>query len=101
MYNDLKDKVVIITGGNSGIGKATSERFGKEGANVVINYLNNSEEAEEVVKTIQDSGSKAIAVQGDVSKEEDIKNMEKMIDMLEDNDDIQEVYHNWTIEERK
>ena len=75
MYNDLKDKVVIITGGNSGIGKATSERFGKEGANVVINYLNNSEEAEEVVKTIQDSGSKAIAVQGDVSKEEDIKNL--------------------------
>lgn len=75
MYNDLKGKVVIITGGNSGIGKATSERFGKEGANVVINYLSHSEEAEEVVKTIQDSGSKAIAVQGDVSKEEDIKNL--------------------------
>ncbi len=37
----------------------------------------------------------------ELNKEEDIKNMEKMIDMLEDNDDIQEVYHNWTIEERK
>ena len=46
MYEDLKDKVVIVTGGNSGIGKATAERFGKEGSKVVIGYLDHVEEAE-------------------------------------------------------
>nr|WP_263314973.1 glucose 1-dehydrogenase [Mammaliicoccus sp. Marseille-Q6498] len=75
MYKDLKDKVVIITGGNSGIGKSTSERFGREESKVVINYLDHAEDAEAIVKTIKESGGDAIAVQGDVSKEEDIKNL--------------------------
>ena len=75
MYEDLKDKVVIITGGNSGIGKATSERFGREGSKVVIGYLDHVEEAEKVVQYIKDAGSDAIAIKADVSIEEDIQNL--------------------------
>ena len=75
MYEDLKDKVVIVTGGNSGIGKATAERFGKEGSKVVIGYLDHVEEAEKIVQSIKDSGADAVAIKADVSVEADIKNL--------------------------
>ena len=42
MFTDLENKVVVITGGSSGIGKAMAEQFGKEKANVVINYRSES-----------------------------------------------------------
>ncbi|MEM5008725.1 SDR family NAD(P)-dependent oxidoreductase, partial [Priestia megaterium] len=45
MYTDLKDKVVVITGGSTGLGRAMAVRFGQEEAKVVINYYNNEEEA--------------------------------------------------------
>lgn len=73
MYSDLKGKVVIITGGASGLGKAMAERFGKEGAKVVINYHSDKHDHEEVLKQIRSSGGEAVAVQGDVSKEEEVK----------------------------
>ncbi|WP_409304589.1 SDR family oxidoreductase [Peribacillus sp. SCS-155] len=72
MYSDLKDKVVIVTGGSSGLGKAMAIRFGKEQANVVVNYHSNQEEAMAVQEEIEKAGGKAIIIKGDVTREEDV-----------------------------
>lgn len=75
MYTDLKGKVVAITGASSGLGKAMALRFGQEQAKVVINYFNNEKDAQGVKEEIQKAGGEAVAVQGDVTKEEDVKNI--------------------------
>ncbi|MEI2438690.1 SDR family NAD(P)-dependent oxidoreductase, partial [Priestia megaterium] len=69
MYTDLKDKVVVITGGSTGLGRAMAVRFGQEEAKVVINYYNNEEEALDAKKEVEEAGGQAIIVQGDVTKE--------------------------------
>jgi glucose 1-dehydrogenase len=71
----LKDKVAIVTGASSGIGSAIALAFAGEGAAVAVGYRSHPEGAEEVVGEIKDSGGKAIAVQGDVSKAEDVRGM--------------------------
>ena len=71
----LKNKTAIITGSSQGIGRGIAERFAQEGANVVVNYIGNMEMANEVVQNAQNIGAKAIAVQGDVSKVEDINKL--------------------------
>ena len=63
----FENKVVIVTGSSRGIGRGIAVAFGQEGASVVVNYNSNSGAANEVVKAIQASGSKAIAIQADVS----------------------------------
>ncbi|MHC5530612.1 glucose 1-dehydrogenase [Priestia megaterium] len=75
MYTDLKDKVVVITGGSTGLGRAMAVRFGQEEAKVVINYYNNEEEALDAKKEVEEAGGQAIIVQGDVTKEEDVVNL--------------------------
>ncbi|WP_414045822.1 glucose 1-dehydrogenase [Macrococcus equi] len=75
MYNDLKDKVAIITGGASGIGKATAIRFAKEGMNVVINYRSREEEANALVDIIKALGVDAIAVQADTTNKNDMEHL--------------------------
>jgi glucose 1-dehydrogenase len=72
LYKDLEDKVAVITGASSGIGEAITYRFAKEGCKVVVNYYGGSKRAEEVVQKVKDLGGDAIAVQGDVTIEEDI-----------------------------
>lgn len=67
------NKVVLVTGSSRGIGRATALLFGKEGANVVINYKINKKEAENVYKIIGDDH--AILVQADISKEQDVKRL--------------------------
>lgn len=69
----LKNKVAIITGSSRGIGKATAILFAKEGAEVVINCKDQTEEAKKVVNYI--GKNKAIFIQADVSKEEDVKRL--------------------------
>jgi len=69
----LKNKVAIITGSSRGIGKATAILFAKEGARVVINYKDQTEDAKKVVNAI--GKNKAIFIQADVSKEEDVKRL--------------------------
>jgi NAD(P)-dependent dehydrogenase (short-subunit alcohol dehydrogenase family) len=71
----LRDKVAIITGSSSGIGKATAILFAKEGAKVVVNYSHSKEEADEVVAFIQVYGGEAIAVKADVSNEAEVKQL--------------------------
>ncbi|MBE4734656.1 MULTISPECIES: SDR family oxidoreductase [Streptomyces] len=68
----LNGKVAIVTGASRGIGRATAERLGREGAAVVVNYQNNAEAAEETVKAITGAGGKAVAVQADVSVAADV-----------------------------
>lgn len=68
----LNDKVAIVTGSSRGIGRAIAERYAKLGANVVINYTKNKAAADEVVKIAQNFGVKAISIQADVSKTNDI-----------------------------
>ncbi|XTZ20650.1 MAG: 3-oxoacyl-[acyl-carrier-protein] reductase, partial [cyanobacterium endosymbiont of Rhopalodia fuxianensis] len=62
----------IITGASRGIGRAIALSLGATGLKVVVNYAHSSTAAEEVVRSIIDKGGKAIAVQGDVSKTEEV-----------------------------
>lgn len=71
----LKNKVAIITGASKGIGASIAQYFAAEGAKVVVNYASSKEGAEKVVKAITDNGGTAISVQGDVSKEADVKRL--------------------------
>ena len=71
----LSGKVAIITGASHGIGRAITERLAKDGATVVINYGRSAEEAQNLVSTIEANGGKALAVQGDISKRADIRNL--------------------------
>jgi len=75
MYEDLRGKVVVITGASSGLGRAMAVRFGSEGAKVVVNYFNNEEDGKKVAQEVQAAGGEAIWVQGDVSKEQDVKSL--------------------------
>lgn len=67
----LKDKVALITGGDSGIGRAVAVGFAKEGANIVIIYLDEHEDAEDTLKAIEPYGVKSLKLAADVSKVED------------------------------
>jgi 3-oxoacyl-[acyl-carrier protein] reductase len=73
--NDLKGKVAIVTGGARDIGKQVSLLLAERGASVCINYFDNKEDAEETLKTIQDKKGNAIIVQGDMTKESDVKKL--------------------------
>ena len=71
---DLKDKIVVVTGSSSGIGKTTAIRFAKEGAKVVVNYRVNKNGAEETLEEIK-KYSEGIVIQADVSNPLDIKRL--------------------------
>jgi glucose 1-dehydrogenase len=65
----------LVTGANSGIGRAVALGLARAGADVVVNYVVHPETAEEVAHEIQAMGRRAIAVKADVSKEEDVERM--------------------------
>jgi glucose 1-dehydrogenase len=71
----LVGQSAIVTGANSGIGRAIALELGREGADVVVNYVSREEEAAKVVEEIRGNGSNAIAVRADVSKEADVQAM--------------------------
>ena len=66
----LRAKVALITGGDSGIGRAVALAFAEEGANVAIAYLNEYEDAEKTLRLIEEKGAKGILIPGDVSNRE-------------------------------
>ena len=91
----LKGQNALVTGANSGIGMAVAIALANDGANVV-NYVTHPEAADEVVKQIGTNGGNAIAVQADVSKEDEVQAMFKQmfdkygtIDILVNNAGIQ------------
>ncbi|WP_300984710.1 3-oxoacyl-ACP reductase family protein [Methanospirillum sp.] len=71
----LKDKVVLVTGGGRGIGKAIALRCADEGAIVVITWVSHENSATEVVNEIVKRNGQAIAVRADVKDEEDVKSV--------------------------
>jgi len=66
-YDRLQGKVAVITGADSGIGRAVALAFAREGADVVISYLNEHEDAEETKRVVEAAGRRALLVPGDIA----------------------------------
>lgn len=75
MPGRLSGKVAIVTGSGSGIGQAIAERLAQEGANVVVDYRNHIDQANDTRSKIEAAGGKAIMVMADVSKLGDTHNL--------------------------
>lgn len=71
----LKGKVAVITGGDSGIGRAVAVAYAKEGAKLVIAYLNEHQDAQETQKMIEAEGNECVTLAGDVSTSQFCKQM--------------------------
>lgn len=72
---DLEGHVALVTGASRGIGRAVALMLGNAGAAVAVNYRGHADEAEEVVAAIQARGQRALAVQADVSKSDEVAAM--------------------------
>lgn len=69
--NRLRGKAAIITGGDSGIGRAVALAFAREGADVILSYLDDEEsDAQETAQAVEEAGQKAITVPGDIQEKE-------------------------------
>src|SRR3954464_3689097 len=66
----LKGTAALITGGDSGIGRAVAIAFAREGADVLISYLNEHEDAEDTARIVRESGRHAVTVPGDISSQQ-------------------------------
>ena len=75
MSRKLAGKVAVVTGASKGIGAGIAKAMAAEGASVVVNYASSAAGAERVVGEIVAAGGKGVAVQGDVSKPEDVKRL--------------------------
>ena len=71
----LTGKTIIITGSSRGVGADTAQILAAEGANIVVNYRSKAPRANKIVKAIEEAGGKAIAVQADVTNNEDLQNL--------------------------
>jgi 3-oxoacyl-[acyl-carrier protein] reductase len=71
----LAGKIALVTGAQQGIGKAIALAYGREGASVVLNYLDNQAAAEEIAAQIRALGQRAVPMAGDVAQAADIRRM--------------------------
>lgn len=75
MTNRLKDKIAIVTGSDSGMGQAMAETFAEEGADVAITYFHDQQGADETRQKVEAAGRRAIVVQVDVRKPEEVEHL--------------------------
>jgi len=68
MASDFEGKVVLVTGGTRGIGKALALQLAEQGALLALNFMSRSKDAEQAVAEVQERGARAIAIAGDVSQ---------------------------------
>ncbi|RRJ66890.1 SDR family NAD(P)-dependent oxidoreductase [Paenibacillus oralis] len=73
------NKVVLVTGGGTGIGRATSLLLGEKGAVVAVNYSRSAVEAEETVREIKQAGGRALAIRADVSRDDEVRDMVQQV----------------------
>ncbi|APO68578.1 short-chain dehydrogenase/reductase SDR family protein [Rhizobium gallicum] len=79
----LEGKVALITGADSGIGKAVAIAFAREGADILISYLNEDEDAKDTAKWVEEAGRKAVVVSGDIKSEKHCNTLvERAVDEL-------------------
>lgn len=71
----LESKVALVTGGATGIGRGICERFAKEGADLVVDYVGGSDQADSLVQELKQTGRRALAIQADISNADDVTNM--------------------------
>ncbi|SHE87645.1 acetoacetyl-CoA reductase/3-oxoacyl-[acyl-carrier protein] reductase [Seinonella peptonophila] len=88
----LQDKVVLITGGSRGIGKATAKKFANEGADVFITYVQNKDKAQQTIHEIQEAGGRCQALQMDLLDQtsinqavKELKEVRNRLDVLVNN----------------
>jgi len=75
MSNTLKGKVAVVTGASKGIGAAIAKQLGAAGASVVVDYSSSREGADRVVSEIQKTCGKAVAVQANVAKKDEVEHL--------------------------
>lgn len=95
----LKDKVALITGADSGIGRAVAIAFAREGADIVISYLSEDQDAQETNRWIAAAGRRSLAVRGDITREDHCENLVRQclenfgrLDILVNNAGFQRTY---------
>ncbi|MCQ4636298.1 SDR family oxidoreductase [Anaerovorax odorimutans] len=76
----LENRVAVVTGGSRGIGKGIALAFAKEGANIVFSFRCNEQAAQSTVKEIEACGVRALAIQADAGREEDVKRLAQTIE---------------------
>ncbi|MFC5650215.1 SDR family NAD(P)-dependent oxidoreductase [Paenibacillus solisilvae] len=75
----LMNKIALVTGGGTGIGRAACMELAERGAAVAVNYSRSKVEAEETVRLITEKGGRAIAVQADVAQDQEVRDMVAVI----------------------
>ena len=68
-------RVTLITGGSRGIGRAIALQLASQGMRIAVNYVRDADAAAEVVQRVEEAGSQAVALQGDVTKSEDVERL--------------------------
>ncbi|CAN7627398.1 SDR family oxidoreductase [Neorhizobium sp. LjRoot104] len=95
----LQGKVALITGADSGIGKAVAIAFAREGADIVISYLSEDDDARDTARWVEEAGRKAIVIAGDIKSEDHCRSLVQRtidqfgrIDILVNNAAFQRTY---------